>query len=189
MEVLNVPQDTRTLWIDVISDLAKEKIDNPYLFARGVENEAYIRRQVKIDVADGVAVYRYGDIDVLDIDSQGAHTSAAFMFYTKMLRRVAWALHGSKSMSSQDPKAWLDASDDLLVEGTVHAEWERKFYAQQDLSRDVLSGKGSTATKGIFACTRCKSFDVDTEQKQTRSADEPMTIFCTCNVCGKRFVR
>ncbi len=34
----------------------------------------------------------------------------------------------------------------------------------------------------------CKSKDIDTEQKQTRSADEPMTLFCACNRCGKRWV-
>ena len=188
METLSIPKETRLQWIDEISKLASKRMQYPLTFARAVEHEAYQRRQTEKTVAEGVIIYRYGETDVLDIDSSSTHRSAALLFYTKMLRRVAWALQGTKSITSADPIAWLDASDDVLVEGTPHSEWEKTFFAQQDLAREVLSGKGNTS-KGIFACTRCKSFDVDTEQKQTRSADEPMTIFCTCNVCGKRFVR
>jgi DNA-directed RNA polymerase subunit M/transcription elongation factor TFIIS len=39
----------------------------------------------------------------------------------------------------------------------------------------------------FIQCRRCKSFSVDTEQKQTRSADEPMTIFCVCRQCKNAF--
>lgn len=190
METLFIPKETRLMWISELSKLAFARevpIRNNLIFARTLEHIAYQRRQTEKKIADGVVVYRYGEIDVLDIDSPSAHRSAALSHYTKTLRRVAWALHSSRLLSD-DPFVWLDSSDDVLVEGTAHAEWERAFFAQQDLARDVLSGKGNT-TKGIFSCTRCKSFDVDTEQKQTRSADEPMTIFCTCNVCGKRFIR
>ena len=125
---------------------------------------------------------------LIDLDTFETHQSASVAQYTKILRRIAWALHGSK-FNSQNPYDWLNVTDDILVQGTDHEKWEHTFYAKQDLARDVLLGKGTKPTKGIFACTRCKSFDVDTEQKQTRSADEPMTIFCTCNVCGQRFVR
>jgi len=183
-----VDMTTRLEWIEMIRSLAAPRMQNAYTFARGLEHEAYQRRQTAKVIADGVTVYRYGDVDVLDIDAASSHASAAHAFYTRMMRRVAWALHGSKFVS-ESPIAWLDATDDVLVEGTPHADWERTFFAQQDLAREVLAGCKKDSTKGIFACTRCKSFDVDTEQKQTRSADEPMTIFCTCNVCGKRFVR
>lgn len=44
-------------------------------------------------------------------------------------------------------------------------------------------------TKGIFKCPRCKSFDVDAVQVQTRSADEAMTNMCTCRVCKHKFRR
>jgi DNA-directed RNA polymerase subunit M/transcription elongation factor TFIIS len=189
METLTIPKETRLMWIAEIARLASVRnppIKYPLIFSRSLEHIAYQRRQTEKTIAEGVIVYRYGETDVLDIDSPSAHRSAALSHYTKMLRRTAWALHSTK-MQSNYPFAWLDSSDDTLVEGTAHAEWEKTFFAQQDLAREVLSGKGNT-TKGIFACTRCKSFDVDTEQKQTRSADEPMTIFCTCNVCGKRFV-
>lgn len=34
---------------------------------------------------------------------------------------------------------------------------------------------------------KCGSTDVAFEFKQTRSADEPMTMFCACRVCNKRW--
>lgn len=178
----------RVDWIQLLAKLSKNKVKYNYCFARTVENEAYVHRQTKNVIMDDVTVYRYGNIDVLDLDSFDTHQNAANAHYTKVLRRICWALHGS-NYASQNPYDWLTVSDDILVKGTCHEEWETQFYAEQDLARKVLYGKTSKPIKGIFSCTKCKSFDVDTEQKQTRSADEPMTIFCTCNVCGQRFVR
>ncbi|KAI1077634.1 transcription elongation factor [Whalleya microplaca] len=36
-------------------------------------------------------------------------------------------------------------------------------------------------------CSNCKERKVSYSQAQTRSADEPMTTFCECTVCGKRW--
>ena len=44
-----------------------------------------------------------------------------------------------------------------------------------------------SAGKSLFACVQCGSTDVQTRQMQTRSADEPMTVFCACLKCGKRW--
>jgi DNA-directed RNA polymerase subunit M/transcription elongation factor TFIIS len=43
------------------------------------------------------------------------------------------------------------------------------------------------ATSGMFVCGMCKSDKTSYYQQQTRSADEPMTCFITCNNCGKRW--
>lgn len=40
---------------------------------------------------------------------------------------------------------------------------------------------------GLFKCGRCKSTNTSNTQKQTRSADEPMTVFVLCNNCGNRW--
>jgi transcription elongation factor S-II len=44
-----------------------------------------------------------------------------------------------------------------------------------------------TAANSLFTCGRCKSIKTTSSQKQTRSADEPMTIFVVCMNCGKRW--
>lgn len=40
---------------------------------------------------------------------------------------------------------------------------------------------------GILCCPKCKSFKTTSEQKQTRSADEPMTVFARCGKCSHRW--
>jgi transcription elongation factor S-II len=41
--------------------------------------------------------------------------------------------------------------------------------------------------KGMFKCRKCKTWKTVYEQKQTRSADEPMTTFVTCLNCENRW--
>ena len=41
----------------------------------------------------------------------------------------------------------------------------------------------------MYTCPRCRSRRIDSFAMQTRSADEPMTIFCTCLDCYRAFRR
>jgi DNA-directed RNA polymerase subunit M/transcription elongation factor TFIIS len=156
-----------------------------------------MNRQKVIDIGNGFEVFRYGTIDVLDMDSEIVHQEASNSHYVSNLRKVAWMLQcGNLNhiIDKMTPENWFceDINDDKICLDTEHAKWEKKFFAQQELARTILSGKldGDTApTSGIFQCSKCNSYDIHTDQKQTRSSDEPMTIFCTCNSCGKRFIR
>ena len=42
----------------------------------------------------------------------------------------------------------------------------------------------SKIKEGIFACIKCKSKLTQYYEMQTRSADEPMTVFASCTQCG-----
>tara|TARA_B110000208_G_scaffold187498_1_gene245581 strand:- start:128 stop:610 length:483 start_codon:yes stop_codon:yes gene_type:complete len=44
--------------------------------------------------------------------------------------------------------------------------------------------KKNIATTDIYTCRKCKQSRCIVHQKQTRSADEPMTTFVNCIVCG-----
>lgn len=37
--------------------------------------------------------------------------------------------------------------------------------------------------KGLFKCNKCRGYKTTYYELQTRSADEPMTVFVTCHVC------
>ena len=41
--------------------------------------------------------------------------------------------------------------------------------------------------EGLYKCGKCKSRKTTNYQKQTRSADEPMTVFVTCANCSNRW--
>lgn len=42
-------------------------------------------------------------------------------------------------------------------------------------------------SSGMLTCGRCKGDKVSYFTKQTRSADEPETVFATCQSCGKKW--
>lgn len=57
-----------------------------------------------------------------------------------------------------------------------------------DANEDKINKQcGITDAKGLFTCGRCKSTKTSNTQKQTRSADEPMTVFVQCHNCGNRW--
>jgi DNA-directed RNA polymerase subunit M/transcription elongation factor TFIIS len=76
-------------------------------------------------------------------------------------------------MSHQEinPKRWEEAIKKKMTKD------DNKFNAKLEASTD------------IFTCPRttCKSKKCTYYELQTRSADEPMTIFVTCLDCGKNF--
>lgn len=50
-----------------------------------------------------------------------------------------------------------------------------------------LGAEEQQAETDAFQCSRCKQRKCRYRQAQTRSADEPMTTFVTCTVCGNRW--
>uniref|UniRef100_A0A6G1SD73 TFIIS n=1 Tax=Aceria tosichella TaxID=561515 RepID=A0A6G1SD73_9ACAR len=70
------------------------------------------------------------------------------------------------------------ASDDLKK--------QREEITQQAIRDHQMALTGGTTSSEI-KCPACKKYDCSYNQMQTRSADEPMTTFCHCNNCGKRW--
>jgi transcription elongation factor S-II len=63
-------------------------------------------------------------------------------------------------------------------------DWEQ---ANEDKINEQCGIKGDLKKASLFTCGRCKSTKTTSTQKQTRSADEPMTVFVLCLNCGKRW--
>lgn len=62
--------------------------------------------------------------------------------------------------------------------------WEQN---NEDKINDMCGIKGDLKQASLFTCGRCKSTKTTSTQKQTRSADEPMTVFVFCINCGNRW--
>jgi Transcription factor S-II (TFIIS) len=93
---------------------------------------------------------------------------------TRLLSRVIegeFTLYNLPFMSSYEmfPEHWFVLKDKLL-------QREQK----------ILEGNRSRATDQ-FKCRRCHKSECTYYELQTRSADEPMTIFITCLNCGKEW--
>ena len=85
------------------------------------------------------------------------------------------------------------ASDEAIKERAQDAaklieskrlDWEQ---SNEDKINKMCGIEGDLLKASLFTCGRCKSTKTTSTQKQTRSADEPMTVFVFCTNCGKRW--
>jgi transcription elongation factor S-II len=122
--------------------------------------------------------------------------------YSTQFRRLHFNLGDNRALAAQVvagqvSSAWLaDASAEDVASGAVkkfiaaeraagdeevELDWDIKNKAKQ------MQAAGMEMQKGSFQCKQCKSWDTTYTQKQTRSADEPMTTFVLCLACGSRW--
>jgi DNA-directed RNA polymerase subunit M/transcription elongation factor TFIIS len=204
IESLIIPTHVRKEWMKMLCEaLVVKKSTNsqycckyPLLVSRIIDFEIMKSLQSKHEIQEGVFTKRYANIDVFDLEEKKNHAFNALRLYCRKMQRVLSILTFTRHFDfvKEDgfyPALLLEASDEDLSKDTVHEQWLNEFFQKQKMAKDILEGRGLQidGAKGIFACPKCKSFNVDIDQKQTRSADEPMTNFCLCKDCGKRFVR
>ncbi len=77
---------------------------------------------------------------------------------------------------------WPDGPHAKMTEKIADIEMKKLHAANYMHDKDY---------KGLFRCGKCRGYKTTFYQMQTRSADEPMTVFCTClnPKCGKKFRR
>ena len=83
----------------------------------------------------------------------------------------------------------LDAE---LAEGTLVGQMDTERALRRSASSRCCRRSTTPSTTGpsrpSSGCRRCGSEEVTWEEKQTRSADEGATVFCTCTRCHNRWV-
>lgn len=75
-----------------------------------------------------------------------------------------------------DPQLWLIGTE----EASQRKKWLEDAYPKHIKSTEEMEDS-------MLQCGKCKQHKVDYYQKQTRGADEPMTVFCHCLNCGARW--
>tara|TARA_B110000908_G_scaffold168240_1_gene222770 strand:+ start:4084 stop:4557 length:474 start_codon:yes stop_codon:yes gene_type:complete len=73
---------------------------------------------------------------------------------------------------------WLALTQPEAYARAVRREQERQSQHEKQLLYN-------TDEKTLLQCGRCKKFTVSYYQRQTRSADEPMTCFAKCHSCDR----
>jgi DNA-directed RNA polymerase subunit M/transcription elongation factor TFIIS len=122
--------------------------------------------------------------------SESALESARALTYGRHVCRLLAALGTPRAGAAQeeDPLQFLDNLDASPLQGRPHQQFlEQEATQQARVAAAVAESKKDKSGAGFIQCRRCKSGDVDTDAKQLRSADEPMTVFASCNGCGNRW--
>jgi len=86
----------------------------------------------------------------------------------------------------ENPETIENLTEEDLHKLSAFGPWQDSYLENMRRSKQILEERQET-TDAFIVCKKCKSNAIDTEQKQTRSADEPMTVFCLCRKCGTRF--
>lgn len=63
---------------------------------------------------------------------------------------------------------------------------QREMFKKEGIDNSQLAIKKGTQST-LLKCGRCKKSNCTYHEMQTRSADEPMTVFVMCNECGNRW--
>ncbi|OUT21713.1 transcription elongation factor S-II [Pichia kudriavzevii] len=82
------------------------------------------------------------------------------------------------------PKRLVSMTSAELAPAALKEEMQRMK------ERNLFHAQGAVEKRAItdrFVCGKCKKREVSYYQMQTRSADEPLTTFCTCENCGNRW--
>eukprot|EP00536_Pseudo-nitzschia_multiseries_P010261 jgi/Psemu1/242814/estExt_Genewise1.C_3070008 len=89
----------------------------------------------------------------------------------------------SEQLVSAEKRKEIEARKKNLMDSNL-LDWEAQ---NEDKINEMCGIKGDLLKASLFTCGRCKSTKTTSTQKQTRSADEPMTVFVLCLNCNNRW--
>ena len=167
---------------------------------------------IRKTVVDEIArVFCEGDAEKVDADRVAIQVEAAMMEkfgtehsdgYKDKFRTPKFNLKGNGVLRSCVLSGAIGADELIGMSAQELATQERRDARNVAASKkfdgarsDFMQAKaaeinkmaGIKNAKGMFKCGRCKSTKTTHYQQQTRSADEPMTVFITCTECGNRW--
>lgn len=129
------------------------------------------------------------DIDVCRRAEAMIHSNSPFeSVYWDAVQRCAYNFFSNP----EKKELVVHSSDAALAEGTIVGIKENDRQARKLRFEQMLQEKYDSLNdqtfQAIVKCRHCGSTEVHWEEKQTRSADEGGTLFCTCSSCHNRWV-
>jgi len=107
--------------------------------------------------------------------------------YAEKLKQLVFNIQIRPELKELLPEVLVALDDAELGRGTESARWNEAYVAKKRVEKSMLAEDSQTKSGNFFRCRACKSTNVEHQQKQTRSADEGMTIFLHCKDCDKRW--
>ncbi|KAL2063365.1 hypothetical protein VTL71DRAFT_5170 [Oculimacula yallundae] len=92
---------------------------------------------------------------------------------------------GRRVMSGEIPASKFVVMEGEELKSSHRKEEDKKLQADNMKKAQVPMAEKSVSD--ALKCGKCGQKKVSYSQAQTRSADEPMTTFCECTICGNRW--
>jgi DNA-directed RNA polymerase subunit M/transcription elongation factor TFIIS len=122
------------------------------------------------------AKLKYGESSPLTYASQRHNDSAHAM---------AWLDRVMEKVAHLELTRDLHASVHTLRTLSGHQKTLDEIEQENERVKLLIASSKAERSSGFLTCRKCKSKDaIKIDQKQTRSADEPMTLFAQCEDCG-----
>ena len=113
--------------------------------------------------------------------------------YIEHAKRLCFNLHQNPALLEEFKlEEVCTLSDERMTKGTIVQRYRDQERSRMEAIQSMLKEKyedvtNQSSTTGLIRCRACGSCDISWEQKQTRGADEAMTIFCSCTRCKSRW--
>lgn len=113
--------------------------------------------------------------------------------YTTYIKRITFnlSINGAYLMDRYPPNTLVLLDSNDLAWGTPeHGIKMKRIVRQQKfdaLCKSFTRNTLLTEFAALLKCRKCKSTDLRVDLKQTRSADEPMTVFLGCRQCSSKW--
>ena len=136
-----------------------------------------------------ISLYNYAILKAQSKNIIKKWDNPAFVeLYIEKLRTLFWNLKNNPILCQRLVDGDIESRN---IAFTSHQEFhpsEWSPYIEEKNRKEKAKSKSMIeASTDKFTCSRCKSKKCTYYELQTRSADEPVTVFITCLVCDKRW--
>ena len=164
-----------------------KKIENPEVFRKNIEsNLNKVIDNVNISKGLELGIYSYSSKEANRLKIIIRWDNPLFtQIYIDRLRSIFINLKNEKLLNDLINNEITPDMLAFMTHQEMNAEhW--KEYIDKKRKRDANKNSNDMqASTDMFTCKKCRSKKCTYYELQTRSADEPATIFVTCLDCGK----
>jgi transcription elongation factor S-II len=168
--------------------MSLRKIENPDLFRSNIKkklHEILENEKTVNNLEKGIFNYALKEADQRKIVKKW--DNAYFVqIYLDRLRSIMSNLKGDVLESIKDGSVKAHIVAFMTHQELCPEKWSALIEAKSKRDKNKFETNISAATD-TFTCRKCKGNQCTYYQMQTRSADEPMTCYISCCICGNRW--
>jgi transcription elongation factor S-II len=168
--------------------MSLRKIDNPDLFRSNIKqklNEILKDEKNSNNMEKGIFNYSLKEAERHKIVKKWDNKHFV-QIYVDRLRSIMLNLNGQLIDHINDGTIKPHVIAFMTHQELAPEKWAVLIDAKSKRDKNKFETNIAAATD-TFTCRKCKGNQCTYYQMQTRSADEPMTTFCQCILCGNRW--